>query len=271
MRIFNRFSSRLPIEIVSQQNQFKNCNYLNNIGAGGLACASSVVYELGALVVVKIPNTDSAFEGAGVVVWCEKVDPEYEIGIQFIEEREAFAAHMAEQICQIEHYRKQVFETQGLRLSSGEAAREWIEKFAESMAQQERCFIRHPVDIPIEISRKKNVREFNSELSNLSLKGACVILSDAIEIGDYVRMKLPQTSTENELSDLETEGVVVWCHKINDEYEIGIEFVAEFTEFHNKMLEQIKQINIYKQNVLQQEGRKLSGKQAYMDLLVASK
>jgi len=38
---------------------------------------------------------------------------------------------MIEQICHIDHYRKEVLEREGRQLSSAEAAMEWVTKFAQ--------------------------------------------------------------------------------------------------------------------------------------------
>ena len=66
----------------------------------------------------------------GNVVWCEKKGNAYEIGIEFENSRDAFRLRMIEQICHIEHYRKEVARLEGRELNAQEAAKEWISKYA---------------------------------------------------------------------------------------------------------------------------------------------
>ena len=66
------------------------------------------------------------------VAWCRKDNEHYEIGIEFLDRDEATSARIVEQVCHIEHYKQEVRESEGRDLSSEEAAREWIKRFAAS-------------------------------------------------------------------------------------------------------------------------------------------
>ena len=66
----------------------------------------------------------------GNVVWCDEADGAYEIGVEFEHGRDTFRMRMIEQICHIEHYRNEVERNEGRELSSQDAAREWIARFA---------------------------------------------------------------------------------------------------------------------------------------------
>ncbi len=65
------------------------------------------------------------------MVWCRPAHACYELGIQFLAREDLFAARMVEQLCYIERYRREVLNTEGRELSSADAAREWIARFAE--------------------------------------------------------------------------------------------------------------------------------------------
>ena len=72
------------------------------------------------------------FDADGIVIWCHESEDGYRIGLRFNDDDVAFALRMIEQVCHIEHYRGEVLRNEGRRLSSEEAAAEWIEKFAAS-------------------------------------------------------------------------------------------------------------------------------------------
>ena len=53
-----------------------------------------------------------------------------DLGVEFLDRRDAFRARMVEQVCHIENYRKTVYHTEGRVLAGKEAALEWIGKYA---------------------------------------------------------------------------------------------------------------------------------------------
>ena len=186
MRTFRRYSTDIPIEIIDDESQLWPSCPLHDVSYGGMACSTKVAFEPGALVKVRIPQLSTPFEGDGIVVWCEPKGDSFEIGVQFREEREAFAARMVAQVCQIEEYKKKVLETEGRRLTGDEAAMEWIEKHAHESDLQDRAFIRYPSDIPIEIAQLQKDNFTDSKLSNFSVEGACIISNTHVEVGQYV-------------------------------------------------------------------------------------
>ncbi len=130
MRKFIRHPSDVPIEILAGHTDRQESNQLNNVGFGGLSCKSDVFMESGILIRVRIPLVRPAFETEGQVVWCKKQNGNFDIGIEFTESKKAFAVRMVEQICHIEHYKKEIFKTEGRKLNGNEAASEWIGRYA---------------------------------------------------------------------------------------------------------------------------------------------
>jgi hypothetical protein len=70
------------------------------------------------------------FEVTGTIVWCRRTKDHYHVGVQFADVNTEFSVRMVEQICQICHYQREVFEKQGRSLSGEEAAAEWVAKYA---------------------------------------------------------------------------------------------------------------------------------------------
>lgn len=103
---------------------------ITNVSLGGLAFMSQTPLEVLQRVRICIPLLQQENHLVGNVVWCEKSRKGYEIGIEFEKSRDVFRLRMIEQICHIEHYRKEVEKLEGRALSSQEAAGEWISKYA---------------------------------------------------------------------------------------------------------------------------------------------
>ena len=108
---------------------------ITNVGLGGLALLSTHPLDVLQRVRVSIPVLDQESELTGNVVWCEKTDRGYEIGIEFEKSRDTYRLRMIEQICHIEHYRKEVRRLEGRELTSHQAAEEWIARYAKDFPE----------------------------------------------------------------------------------------------------------------------------------------
>jgi hypothetical protein len=104
---------------------------LSNLSLGGLSFISRKSLEISQTVRVSIPVLEKESYLVGKVVWCEKSGDEFEIGLQFEGKRDVFRLRMIEQICHIEHYRKEIKLVEGREISPEEAAKEWILKYAD--------------------------------------------------------------------------------------------------------------------------------------------
>lgn len=104
----------------------------HNVGVGGLAFTSDRPFDAGTILHLKISHLRPAFETVVRVVWCHAQGEGAETGVEFLSQNEAYRARMVEQVCHIEAYRLDMANTKGRSLTPGEAAVEWIEKFAAS-------------------------------------------------------------------------------------------------------------------------------------------
>jgi len=130
MRSYIRHPTDVPIELSPADHVLDSSSRIKDVSVGGLSLKSSMELELKTLIKIKIPLVEPPFETVAVVVWCRRAHSDYEVGVRFIDEQDAYAARMVEQICHIEHYRGSVLEHEGRDLSAEEAAKEWIGKFA---------------------------------------------------------------------------------------------------------------------------------------------
>ena len=104
--------------------------YLKNVSEGGLAFMSHTRANPGAIVAIHIPAIDPQIILRGMVVWCAPEAGQFEVGVRFIDANNHFSMRMVEQICHIEHFKKEIFATEGRALSGEEAALEWVHRYA---------------------------------------------------------------------------------------------------------------------------------------------
>ena len=130
MRQYIRHPSDIPIKYSIAQIGNGRKNYLRDIGQGGLCFRADAAIERGCLIRIVIPVREPEFEVTGTIVWCRKTNSHFDVGVRFADANTEFAVRMVEQICHINHYRKEVLEREGRQLSGEEAAAEWVAKFA---------------------------------------------------------------------------------------------------------------------------------------------
>ncbi len=137
MRKFIRHPNCIPIDIAVDETSGAGNDgtvQLINVSAGGLAFSLLHPVTTGARLTISMPQVWPDYSASGTVVWCREARAGYEAGVQFDEPDEAFKARMVAQFCQIEDYRREMREREGRALSSEEAAREWIVRYAEEFA-----------------------------------------------------------------------------------------------------------------------------------------
>ncbi len=129
MRHFVRHPTDIPIEITVAEAP-ENCSMVT-ISQGGLSCEVAHPVAVGSRVHVSIPSVTPPYHGSAEVMWCETSGgDQYELGLRFTDQEEAYKARMVQQVCQIEQYKNLIFERDGRLLDGEAAAAEWISKYA---------------------------------------------------------------------------------------------------------------------------------------------
>ena len=131
MRRYIRHPSDVPIEYTLVKGGTRGQTHLKNISHGGLCFHASAHIAPGSTIQLRIPVRDPAFKIRGTVLWCRKTNDEYDVGVEFPDARAEFTVRMVEQVCHIEHFKKQILEKERRRLSGQEACIEWIERYAK--------------------------------------------------------------------------------------------------------------------------------------------
>lgn len=102
---------------------------------------------------------------------------------------------------------------------------------------QQRKFIKQPKSIPVEIELKESTKICNKEKHDLSCHGLIIKRKEKIPEKQLLNVKI-----KVEEVFFEGDGIVSFCNKVKDGYEIGIEFVKSCDPFEVKMTLQICQI-----------------------------
>ena len=122
------------------------------------------------------------------------------------------------------------------------------------MAEQ-RKFIRHPSDIPIEFSIADGTPlSLSGHAHDVSFGGLAFEAKECPHSGAIIRVRIPTVNPP-----FETQGQVVWCRRLDSHYEIGVRFLEHSDAFKARMVEQVCHIEQYKRDTLEREGRHLTG------------
>lgn len=122
-----------------------------------------------------------------------------------------------------------------------------------------RRFVRHPTDIPIivrAIAPRPNATP-DCAMTSVSQGGFSCRVERELEVGSMVDIDIPSVSPA-----YHGTGEVVWCKPNSHGYEIGVRFTDTEEAFKSRMVQQVCQIEHYKNLVFEREGRLLDGDQA---------
>ncbi len=123
-----------------------------------------------------------------------------------------------------------------------------------------RKYIRHPATIPIFYDQIDLAAKRKDWLKDISLGGLCFQSKRLIEAGTVLLIQIPLATPV-----FQERAMVVWCQPTNAHYDIGVRFMAEESNFRMRMVEQVCYIEKYKQDMVELEGRELSGEEAALE------
>ncbi len=122
-----------------------------------------------------------------------------------------------------------------------------------------RSYIRHPTSIPIQVCAGGDDGA-RVRVRNLSAGGLCFITDQPVKVGTLVEFEIPVTKP-----DYHGSGVIVWRREHSmREYEVGVRFTSDDEYFRTRMVEQVCQIEDYRQR-LALKGRQLTSEQAALE------
>ena len=121
-----------------------------------------------------------------------------------------------------------------------------------------RNYIRHPTSIPIHVSAGTHSTA-QVMVNNLSAGGLCFFTDIPVKVGSVVDLMIPCV-----LPDYHGEGVIVWRRSEQQGFEVGVRFANDDEYFRVRMVEQVCQIEEYRQQ-LADIGRNLTTEEAALE------
>ena len=124
-----------------------------------------------------------------------------------------------------------------------------------------RKFLRHPSDIPIEVTEVNMPFEGEREkLQDVSLTGLSFVCKNCPEKGSVIRFRIPVVDPVFEI-----EGRVAWVTKGEEGYRVGVEFLGLNDAFRGRMVEQVCYIEHYRKKLSKERGEEVSSEEAGVD------
>jgi hypothetical protein len=120
-----------------------------------------------------------------------------------------------------------------------------------------RQFIRHPVDVPVEIGTNDSNPLSSLHTHDISLGGVALLSGFSVPAGARVRIRIPYVQPA-----FEAHARVAWCQPHEGGYELGVTFLDAEDAFLARMVEQILHIEDYRKSVRRLEARELSAEEA---------
>ncbi len=128
-------------------------------------------------------------------------------------------------------------------------------------SKNNRRFLRHPFDIPIEVTEVDMPFEGEREtLQDVSLAGLSFICKSCPEKGSLIRFRIPVVEPV-----FEAEAMVAWSSKGEDGYRVGAEFLGINDAFRGRMVEQVCYIEHYRRKLSKERGEEVSSEEAAVD------
>ena len=121
-----------------------------------------------------------------------------------------------------------------------------------------RQFIRHPVDVPIELRTARATAGSAAHVHDVSLGGLAVHSVEPVEPGAMIEVRIAYVQPA-----FEARARVAWCRPNHDGgHEVGVSFLDAQDAFTARMVEQVCHIEDYRRSVAREEGRHLSPEDA---------
>lgn len=120
-----------------------------------------------------------------------------------------------------------------------------------------REYIRHTVNVPLEVKSMDSTPMTWSEGVNISYGGLAFSVNQCLDINDVIQLRIPTVDPP-----FEAHARVAWCKPDGDAFLVGVEFLDSDDAFQSRMVQQVCAIENYRREVQEQEGRVLSNQEA---------
>ena len=131
----------------------------------------------------------------------------------------------------------------------------------EEDSKDKRRFLRHPSDIPIEVTAANfPIKDHWQPLTDVSLEGLSFVCDCCPEKDAIIRFRIPVVDPV-----FEAEGRVAWCSRVKDGYRVGVQFLGINDAFRGRMVEQVCYIEHYRKKLSEERGEEVSSDEAAVE------
>jgi|SRR5687767_14841718 len=125
------------------------------------------------------------------------------------------------------------------------------------MTQPQREFIRHTVDVPLEVKLLPNAAPESNQGVNISHGGLAFTVKECLPLEQIIELRIPTVDPP-----FEAHARVVWCKPEGNAYLVGVKFLDSTDAFQSRMVQQVCSIEQYRKEVEAKEGRRLNSQEA---------
>lgn len=127
----------------------------------------------------------------------------------------------------------------------------------QSQDQPRREFVRHTVDVPLEVETLGDGARLREHGINIGHGGLAFLSSTCPRVGDMLRIRIPTVQPP-----FEADARVAWCRPEGGNHLVGVQFLDPAAAFRSRMVQQVCSIENYRREVERVEGRALTTQEA---------
>jgi hypothetical protein len=124
------------------------------------------------------------------------------------------------------------------------------------MSNSTREFIRHTINVPLEIKLVPDAPAQANEGVNISEGGLAFTVDECLPDNSIIELRIPTVTPP-----FEAQARVAWCRAEGAKYLVGVQFLDANDAFQSRMVQQVCAIEQYRQEQKEQ-GRVLNSQQA---------
>jgi hypothetical protein len=122
---------------------------------------------------------------------------------------------------------------------------------------QPREYIRHTVDVPLEVKILPNAPPRTNRGVNISHGGLAFTVDECLIKDQIIELRIDTVHPP-----FEAQARVAWCKPEGDKYLVGVQFMNSTAAFQSRMVQQVCSIENYRKEVETREGRTLTNQEA---------
>jgi PilZ domain len=127
----------------------------------------------------------------------------------------------------------------------------------ETKTNPRREYIRHTIDVPLEVETVSSPGARLEHGVNVSHGGLAFVSGACLAMGDIIHLRIPTVKPP-----FEATARVAWCRPEGDAFLVGVQFTDRGVAFRSRMVQQVCSIENYRKEALEREGRRLSPQEA---------